>query len=48
MSKAAIAVLGNKNNRVKMGAAARERAKEFDSSRIIEKYVDYYKKILDG
>jgi len=48
MSKAAIAVLGNKNNRIRMGAAARERAKEFDSSRIIEKNIDYYKKILDG
>lgn len=46
MSKAAITVLGNKRNRIKMGKAAMERAKEFDSNRIIGKYVDYYRKIL--
>ncbi len=48
MSKAAIAVLANKNNRVKMGLAARARAKKFDSKNIIDKYIDYYKKVLEG
>jgi len=48
MSKAAVAVLANKKNRVKMGLAARARAKKFDSKNIIEKYVDYYKEVLEG
>ncbi len=48
MSKAAIAILANKNNRVKMGLAARARAKKFDSKNIIDKYIDYYKKVLEG
>ena len=48
MSKAAVAVLANKKNRIKMGLAARARAKKFDSKNIIEKYVDYYKKVLEG
>ena len=48
MSKAAIAVLANKNNRIKMGLAARARAKKFDSKNIINKYIDYYEKVLEG
>ncbi len=48
MSKAAIAVLANKNNRIKMGLAARARAKKFDSKNIIDKYIDYYEKVLEG
>ena len=48
MSKAAVKVLANKKKRVKMGLAARARAKRFDSKNIIEKYVDYYKKVLEG
>ena len=48
MSKAAVAVLANKKNRIKMGLAARVRAKKFDSKNIIDKYVDYYKEVLEG
>jgi N-acetyl-alpha-D-glucosaminyl L-malate synthase BshA len=48
MSKAAVAILANKKNRIKMGLAARARAKKFDSKNIIEKYVDYYKEVLEG
>ena len=48
MSKAAVAVLANKKNRIKMGLAARARAKKFDSKNIIGKYVDYYKEVLEG
>jgi len=46
MSKAAISILGSKKKREEMGKAARERAKDFDSSVVIDKYVDYYNKIL--
>jgi N-acetyl-alpha-D-glucosaminyl L-malate synthase BshA len=48
MSKAAISVIANKKNRIKMGLAARARAKKFDSKNIIEKYVDYYNEVLEG
>ena len=47
MSRAAVGVLTNKKNRAKMGLAARERAKKFDSKNIIDRYVDYYKEVLE-
>lgn len=46
MSKAAISILGSKKKREEMGKAARERAKAFDSRVVIDKYVDYYNKVL--
>lgn len=46
MSKTAISILASKKRRTEMGKAARERAKAFDSSRIIDKYLEYYNKIL--
>jgi len=48
MSKAAISILASKKRRTEMGKAARERAKAFDSNRVIDKYIDYYNKILAG
>lgn len=48
MSKIAISILASKKRRIEMGKAARERAKAFDSSRIIDKYLEYYNKILAG
>jgi L-malate glycosyltransferase len=47
MSEAAEAILANKKKRIKMGLAARTRAKNFDSKSIIEKYIDYYRKVLE-
>jgi glycosyltransferase involved in cell wall biosynthesis len=46
MSKAAISILTGKKKSSEMSRAARERARDFDSSLIIDKYVDYYNKIL--
>ena len=41
-------LVANKKKRIEMGLAARARAKKFDSKNIIEKYVDYYKEVLEG
>ena len=46
MSKSAISVLTSKKRRTEMGIAARKRAKVFDSGSIIDKYIEYYKKII--
>jgi len=48
MSKVAISILTNKDKRSRMGNAARKRAEDFDSKKIIGKYIDYYKKIIDS
>jgi len=48
MSREAISILTGKNRREKMGRAARKRALDFDSSIIIDRYIDYYNKILSG
>jgi N-acetyl-alpha-D-glucosaminyl L-malate synthase BshA len=48
MSKAAISILTGKRKRAEMGKAARKRALDFDSSLITDKYIDYYKKVLES
>jgi hypothetical protein len=48
MSKAAISILTGKRRRAEMGKAARKRALDFDSSLITDKYIDYYKKVLES
>ncbi len=48
MSKAAISILTGKKKSADMSGAARKRAMDFDSSLVIDKYVDYYKKVLNS
>jgi N-acetyl-alpha-D-glucosaminyl L-malate synthase BshA len=48
MSKAAISILTGKTKSANMSSAARKRAMDFDSSLVIDKYVDYYEKMLNG
>ena len=48
MSKAAISILTGKKKSADMGNAARKRAMDFDSSLVIGKYINYYKKILNN
>lgn len=48
MSKAAISILTGKKRRAGMGEAARKRAMDFDSSLIIDKYINYYEKVLNN
>jgi N-acetyl-alpha-D-glucosaminyl L-malate synthase BshA len=48
MSKAAISILTGKKRRAEMGEAARKRALDFDSSLITDKYIEYYKNVLES
>jgi L-malate glycosyltransferase len=48
MSRRAISILAGENKRLEMGRAARKRAADFDSGLIVDKYLDYYKKVLEG
>lgn len=47
MSNAAIKILSDDSYRLELGDEARKRAMQFDSSRIIPAYLDYYKKVLE-
>jgi len=46
MAEAGLEILSNKDNYAKFSENARKRALEFDSDKIVPKYLDYYKKII--
>ncbi len=48
MSRRAISILSGSNKRLEMGKAARKRAADFDAGLIVDKYLDYYKKVLES
>jgi L-malate glycosyltransferase len=48
MSRRAIAILSGRKKRLDMGRAARKRACYFNTGRIVDKYIDYYKKVLES
>jgi len=46
MSRAALLILKGQKKRDEMGRAARKRALDFDSSKIIDRYLEYYRQVL--
>jgi N-acetyl-alpha-D-glucosaminyl L-malate synthase BshA len=48
MSKAAVSILTGKARSTDMSSAARKRAMDFDSSLVIDRYVDYYKRVINS